>query len=109
MTYKSENVLEHRRFQSNNIIVNNLGYLPLIIESFDQRIKLPKKKYAVSAEIKLYELLARLDTDFIKLDESKKLECRINNIIPDYSYSILKLYKKYKDIDGFLYIQLIIV
>lgn len=105
MKYKTQFSLE-QRIQKSAFIKNKYPHLvPLIIENFnDAQPKLEKNKYLISKNSK-FNIISNIIRSSITLDKAKALFFYTNNKLINQNDLILSLYERYKDEDGFLYIE----
>jgi len=103
MNFKSSYSLEKRKELSNKIFTKYKDKIPIIIQS--KNIKCKKIKFLIHKhdEFSFFFLILR---KFIEIQPDDALFTFINDTIPVNSESIGSIYKKYKDEDGFLYVNI---
>ena len=107
--FKDKTSFDERIAQSNNIKYKYPDKIPIIIERSKKDNKLmdlDKIKYLVPNNITVMDCIAILRRRLnLKTGESIYMFCSKHNILLAGSQSIEELYTKYKDEDGFLYIE----
>lgn len=106
--FKKDNPdLNKRKELCNNLLKNNPKKIPIIIEPDLIRFKefIIKTKYLVSEYITLFQFYSLIRKQ-LDIDPQESLFLVINGttVITDDLF-INEIYKKFKDIDGFLYIK----
>lgn len=105
MNYKKSYTFEHRLKKSTDIMLKYPKLIPVIIEKYNDNIDDNiKNKYIISKDAK-FGILANLIRESLVLDRSKALFFYTNNKLININDLISVLYDKYKDADGFLYIE----
>ena len=106
-TYKESSTFEERQAQCKNILAKHRDKIPIIIEKL-KNITTPlpdldKHKYLVQDDLYMNQILYIL---YKKLDISKSESIYLfaNDTLLNNSESIMTVYHKYKDPDGFLYL-----
>lgn len=104
-TFKENYNFDKRKKESESILAKYPNRVPIICERYDKTLPhLDRKKYLVPDDLImsnfLYVIRKRL-----KLESHKSLYLAINNKIPHLSCSVSTMYDKYRDEDGFLYIN----
>uniref|UniRef100_A0A6C0EJS8 Autophagy-related protein n=1 Tax=viral metagenome TaxID=1070528 RepID=A0A6C0EJS8_9ZZZZ len=106
MSYTFKNInFNERLSESIRIKKKYPGKVPIIISKHIVS-KLPhinKSKYLISEDLSTKQLLFIIKKQ-IKVKSETELSIYVNGLIPSASLSILELYDKYKNNDGFLYI-----
>jgi GABA(A) receptor-associated protein len=104
--YKFKNKQFNKRLTESIKIKNKYpGKIPIIVTK-DPISKLPQiseAKYLISDDLTVDELIFIIKKR-IKLEENKDLSIYIKNYFPNLSSSILEIYNRYKNNDGFLYV-----
>lgn len=104
--YKFKNKQFNKRLtESIKIKKKYPGKVPIIVTK-DSISKLPQvsdSKYLISDDLTVDELIFIIKKR-IKLEENKDLSIFIKNYSPNLSLSILDIYNRYKNNDGFLYV-----
>jgi GABA(A) receptor-associated protein len=103
MNFKSSFSLEKRKELSNKIFTKYKDKIPIIIQS--KNIKCKKIKFLVHKhdDFSFFLLILR---KFIEIQPDDALFTFINDTIPVNSESVGSIYKKFKDEDGFLYVNI---
>jgi hypothetical protein len=79
--------------------------IPIIVEHFNSDIKeLPKNKFLISNK-EVFSSLAIVIRKYINVSQSKAMFFYVNNKIINFNDTINDLYNKYKNEDGFLYVE----
>lgn len=85
--------------------------IPIICEKYPNSSNIPdikKHKYLVPMELTIGNFLYIIRQNIEGIQSNTALFICINEFIPPTSISMITLYEKYKDIDGFLYINYLI-
>ena len=85
--------------------------IPIICEKYPNLSNIPdikKHKYLVPMELTIGNFLYIIRQNIEGIQSNTALFICINEFIPPTSISMITLYEKYKDIDGFLYINYLI-
>lgn len=108
MTFKSEHAIEQRKQQVLDVLAKHPQRIPIICERHEFASKecpeLDKKKYLLPMEITVGQFLYVI-RNRLQLSPSKSIFLFINGIIPSTSSLVYYYYTKYRDEDGFLYIN----
>lgn len=98
------NEIDERKKQSAKLMKKHPGKYPLIINSNSLKTKV--QKYIVSDHITLKEVINQYKKN-VKLSENQALFIFINNkVLPVQMSTVGDIYEKYKNEDGFLYINI---
>ena len=108
MFYKNQFSFENRCYETKRALRNYPDKAPIICEKSNASDKdvpdINNKKYLVALELSfghfMYIIRKRMN-----LHHEEAIFLFIGNNIPTRSNTIGELYHKYKDIDGFLYVQ----
>lgn len=106
MSFRNDKTLEERKTESRKIITKYPEKIPVIIECKDN-IQIDKKKFLAHKDHTIGQFL-HIIRKRIKCNEGEGLFYFINNKIPLSSESMVEVYKKNCDGDGFLYIDIIV-
>lgn len=104
-TYKKLKPLEERKHESNRLLQKYKVKIPLIV-LIDNKISAAKTyyKFLVSGDISMSDLQCIIRRK-IKINHSEAIFCLTeNNSLLQGSIFVYDVYRKYKDIDGMLYI-----
>jgi GABA(A) receptor-associated protein len=103
-SFKLKNNVEKRSMESNRIMTKYKDRVPIIIEvtESDKELILDKTKYLVPMDLSVAQFI-HIIRKRIKLHDTKALFLFFNNTLPPSSDTLSCVYKKYKDVDGFLY------
>lgn len=107
--FKSANTFEARKEESTKITAKYPDRIPIICEKLqnNNNLNLPdidKKKYMVSKDLQINQFIYVIRSR-MKLPPEKAIFIFINGNIPTGTSLIAYYYEKYKDPDGFLYIN----
>ena len=103
---KSTHDFYTRQTESNRVITKYPDRIPIICEKSKKSdlVEIDKHKYLVPCDLTcsqfIYVIRKRL-----QLPSEKAIFIMINGTIPQSTCNIIELYEKYKDDDGFLYIN----
>jgi GABA(A) receptor-associated protein len=99
--FKNAHTLETRMKESLRIKCKYKDRLPLIIETKGD-IKIDKSKYLVPTDLTLGQFLCLL-RNRLTINENEAIFLFFNNELPIMTETLLAIYNKNKDKDGFLY------
>jgi hypothetical protein len=106
-TYRDSLSFGERIKKSKNILKNYEGRIPMILEKspFDKYLPRPTKtKFIIPNEFTIAMVLTILKKN-LNVNDSTAIYITTNNTILSGSLSLDSLYNKYKDADGFLYLN----
>lgn len=103
MNYKSRFSFNERKKESNLIMQKYPDKIPVICTPINAP-NITKNKYLVSVDVNIMYLLFVI-RQHMKSAKEHGLFLIINNTIPSSSEKMISLYDRYKDPDGFLYIN----
>ena len=104
--FKKTHTFEQRKKENEKIRTKYPERVPIIVEkSKSSKInKIDKNKFLVPNYLTVGQFLTIIRKR-LKIKESDSVFLFLNNTLPCYSNSIISLYDRYKDDDGFLYMQ----
>ena len=103
--FKKKSSFEDRLKESTNIKEKYADRIPIIVERMKDNVpEIDKHKFLVPNDLTVGQFLYVIRKR-IQLNRDQALFIYINNILPTTSDSILHIYDKYVDADGFLYVQ----
>ncbi|KAI9475705.1 MAG: light chain 3 [Benjaminiella poitrasii] len=104
--FKQEHSFEKRKKESERIINKYPDRIPVICEKIlkSDIPTIDKKKYLVPTELTVGQFIYVIRKR-IKLSPEKAIFIFVNGILPPVSESMVVIFDKYKNEDGFLYIQ----
>ena len=100
-SFKIKNTYEVRKRESDRMLLKYKDRVPVIIE-LDKELFLAKTNFLVPFDLSISQFLFVI-RDRIKISSEKAIFLFFNNTIPASSETVGSVYKKNKDIDGFLY------
>jgi GABA(A) receptor-associated protein len=101
--FKKKHSFSDRLAESNHIRQKYPDRVPIILEP-DSRISLSKKKYLVSWDLTMGQFIYII-RNRVKLASHQSLLFLTQQTVPSTSELIKSLYERYKDRDGFLYMN----
>tara|TARA_B100000073_G_scaffold331184_1_gene320349 strand:+ start:840 stop:1193 length:354 start_codon:yes stop_codon:yes gene_type:complete len=105
-SFKSKFSFNQRRFESNNILTKYPDRVPIILEKSQGSYMrtIDKHKYLVPFDTTIGQFMYIIRKK-LSLKSDTAIFLFINGIIPPSNQTVIELYERYKDHDGFLYID----
>jgi GABA(A) receptor-associated protein len=104
--FKAEHSLEKRKEVADKIRAKYPDRIPVIVEKAPKSDApdIDKKKFLVPQDITVSKFVYEIRKHMSKLNPEKAIFLFVNDILPPSSELMSRIYEKYKDEDGFLYI-----
>lgn len=104
-TFKTKHTFKTRKEQSERLLTDKPGLVPIVIEKSDgcSLNSLDKNKLLINDTATIGQLIYII-REQIKIDSTEALFLSIGHVIPSTSSTMASIYDKYKDDDGWLYI-----
>ena len=107
ISYKDEYTFEKRLEESSKIKTKHVDRIPCIVEKCPKCShinEIDKRKFLVPIDLTMSQFVYIIRKR-LKVSPHEAIFIFVNNSIPPSSSSILELYNKQKDLDGFLYFR----
>lgn len=104
--FKNSYNLEQRKLESSRVMEKYADRIPIICEktSYSKLAPIDKNKYLVPKDLSIGQFMYVIRKR-LKLPATQTIYFTVNGFMPSTSVFLSDLYQKYKDEDGFIYIQ----
>lgn len=107
MRFKSTFNFEERKIESERVLQKYPDRVPIIVEKIEKSEleSLEKNKFLVPDDLTICQLIFVIRKRIKNIPSTKSIFLFVKKNIPCSSMIISELYSKYKDDDGFLYVE----
>jgi GABA(A) receptor-associated protein len=112
LSWKEQSAFKDRIQHSSRILFHNPERRPILVFRAPDETLLPaleKYKYLVPVDITVGQFIWSLKKDYLNVDPQTAIYWTVGDglhaVVPNHSETILALYRRCKDLDGFLYVN----